>query len=134
MTKTIPAGTAEELYELLNDHGHVDPNVRADETTSVDGWTLIGSQATGSGRWHADYLLIVRDDMGATWGLPYGIGLTEEQENELPWRETWQQTDGGCRLVRVYPHEVTRVEYRHQPAPGREADAANQPTLDEVTQ
>jgi hypothetical protein len=72
MTKTIPAAVAEELYELLANHGHVDPTVRTDETTSVDGWTLIGSQATGNSRWHADYLLIVRDDTGATWGLSYG--------------------------------------------------------------
>lgn len=129
MNKTIPADTAEELYELLDDHGTVDPNVIADETTSVDGWTLIGSQSRGSGRWHANYTLIVRDDTGATWGLSYGLGLTEEQEDELPWEQTWQQTDGQIVLERRYPHEVTTVQYRRGPAPGRDADAENQPYL-----
>ncbi len=133
MTKTIPAGTAEELYELLDDHGKVDPNVRTDETTSVDGWTLVGSQRRGSGRWHDNYLLVLRDTMGATWGVRYSLGLTEDQESELPWRETWLQTNGEIRLERVYPHVVTRTVYRDEPGPGQEADAGNQPALDEAT-
>jgi hypothetical protein len=109
MTAIDPAD-AEELYWEQENYGHDAPANKGDHTAGP--WTLVGSSETVGGRWHARYWLVVADANDDTWGLRYGIGLTENQEHDLP----WDGKDGPLPLVRLYPHEVTRVEY-HTKAP-----------------
>jgi hypothetical protein len=95
---------AEELYDADNFGETVGP------------WAYVGKQHIRQSRWHDWYWLIVRDEDGNCWGLQYGDGLTEEQENEWP----WQEDDGDLKLVALYPHQVTKTEYR-ETAPKSEA-------------
>lgn len=106
---TITAAQAEELY---CDGEGVDGD-------TVDDWTLVGQaqeHTAGSGRWHQRYWLIVRNDQGEIYGLGYGLGLTESQEHDFPW-EGWAGKPGTRELglTRLYPHTITRVEYRREP-------------------
>lgn len=107
---TIEPEHAEALYDALSDNGHEEP---IGHGLVVGPWILIGSSATEDGRWHQRFYLIVGDEAGDTWGLRYGIGLTEEQEDDLPWEDAC-----GCPLplVRLYAQEVTRIEWRERPA------------------
>ena len=102
MTTTITAEHAGDLYD--SEDGEI-----------VGPWTKVGSQHVRQSRWHNIHWLVVRNAAGEHWGLLYHIGLTEYQENELPWEE---YGDGPFELTRLYPHEVTRVEYRKTPAEG----------------
>ena len=103
----IEASDAQELYEALyGDHGYL--GVKA---VTAGPWTLVGSSPTDDGRWHYRYYLVVQDEEGSTWGLRYGIGLTEDQEDDLP----WEDAVGSLDLTRLYPYVVTRVEYRRSP-------------------
>lgn len=105
--KTIRPEETAELYEL------------ADGETRY-GWTRVGTDDkhySRQSRWHNRYWLVLRDDTGDTWGLEYGIGLTEDQENDLP----WEGRSKPVPLHRLYPHTVTRVEYREDaPEAGKE--------------
>lgn len=107
--KTIATDDAEELYEAINGD---DGQLLGDEGATAGPWTVLGSSQTDQGRWHDRYWLVLADQAGDTWGLRYGIGLTENQEDDLP----WEDHDGPLQLTRLYPHEVTRVEYRTTPA------------------
>jgi len=107
---TIRAAAAEELY--CDGEG-------ADGDT-IDGWTLVGDAQEHDerqSRWHQRYWLVVRDHEGATWGLSYGLGLTEYQENDFPWDSYSASAtpDTELPLTRLYPHTITRVEYRTKP-------------------
>lgn len=97
-TKTIDADAAEELYDHLA-HGK-------DGATWMD-WTRVAVVRDGDSRWHEHRTLVASDASGALWGLTYSLGLTESQEHEFPWRESSE-----VELVRLYAHEVRRVEYR----------------------
>lgn len=105
-TMTIGAGTAADLYEGENGD-------------TAYGWTRVADVRDSSGRWMEHRTLIVADANGVSWGVRYDVGLTEEQEHELPW-------DGGAEsleLVRLYPHTVTKTVYRTEP-PAATAEAA----------
>lgn len=123
---TITAAQAEELYsDGEGQHGD-----------TVDDWTLVGEShdhPTRQSRWHQRYWLIVRDADGATWGLGFGIGLTEYQENDFPW-EGWAGKPGTreLELTRLYPHTITRVEYRTRPAENHARVAIVRPDDDHV--
>jgi hypothetical protein len=107
---TIDPQHAQELYWQLHDgNGEL-----SDGSITEGPWTLIGSSLDDVGRWHTRYWLIVRDEAGDTWGLVYGIGLTEHQEDDLPWER--RSRSGPLELTRLYPREVTRVEYGTKPA------------------
>lgn len=108
--KTIDPAHAADLYALLNRDGVIDPDPPA--THTAHGWTALGTQAAGYRRCHHDYLLVLRDPDGAVWGIPYALGVTEEQEHDMPWRDA----SGPIGLVRLHRHETTRVEYRTEPA------------------
>lgn len=110
MTNTIEASTAEELFEGL----HYDHGTPARDGATVDGWRLVASSETDQGRWHERYFLVITDETGDLWGLRYGIGLTENQENDMPWEGV--PADKALPLTRLYAHEVTRTEYRTRPA------------------
>jgi hypothetical protein len=107
VSKRITAGEAEELYaDGEGEHGDV-----------VGDWTLVGGALDHEhrqSRWHQRQWLIVRNRAGEFYGLDFGVGLTEDQEDEFPWRD--RPTDHGLSMTRLYPHEVTRVEYRSTPA------------------
>jgi hypothetical protein len=92
----------------------IDPQHAADLFDSSDGeiagpWTRKGIQHRRTSRWEEHYWLVVADEDGATWGLPYSQGLTEIQETEWPWEKN---DDDPLPLVRLFPCEVVKVEYR----------------------
>lgn len=109
---TIDAEHAADLYELFDDHGVIDTDPPLDEDHTAHGWTLLGSTSSRTSRWHERYWMVIRDSNGDDWGIEYGVGLTENQEDDLPWERGRDQIP----LVRLYPHKVVRVEYRRQPA------------------
>ena len=95
----------------------IDPQHAADLYDSDDGelvgpWTRIGEQHVRTSRWMEHYWLVLSDENGQHWGVPYELGLTESQDNDFPWEET----DEPLALTRLYPHEVTRIEYHTEPA------------------
>lgn len=99
MTATITAQDAADLYDC-------------DDGATAGPWTRAGTQHIRQSRWHDMYYLVVRDEAGQHWGLVYGDGLTEYQDNEWP----WEYSDDPLPLTRLYPHEVIKVEFRCQPA------------------
>jgi hypothetical protein len=73
------------------------------------GWTKVGTQHISEHRWHDRHWLVLRRrDDGTYWGLMYEQGKTEMQETQWP----WDKAAGPLKLTRLYPHKVTRVEYR----------------------
>lgn len=83
--------------------------------TVEHGWTRVAREESGFSRWHRNYTLVLKDpDDGLFWGLLYSVGATEEQENDYPWMG--KSAGEPIELVRLYPHPVTRVEYRTEPA------------------
>lgn len=91
--------------------------------TTVGRWTKIADHEdrrayVGSTRWHDWWWLVVRDDVNhSLWALKYGLGRTEDQEHELPWRET----TSGLELTQLWEHVVTRTEWRTSPPTASEA-------------
>jgi hypothetical protein len=107
----IRAAAAEELYA----------DGEGQDGDTIDGWTLVGGAQDHKGRqsrWHQRYWLIVRDHEDACWGLGYGIGLTEMQENDFPWDPGYGAADPNkmLPLTRLYPHSVTTTVYKTEPA------------------
>jgi hypothetical protein len=106
VSKRITAGEAEELYaDGEGENGDV-----------VGDWTLVGGSFDHKhreSRWHQRYWLLVRNKQGQIYGVDFGIGLTEDQEDEFPWRG--RPDDHGLSMTRLHPHTVTRVEYRSTP-------------------
>ncbi|MFI6819754.1 hypothetical protein ACIBJE_02230 [Micromonospora sp. NPDC050187] len=100
--KTIEPDHAAELHE------------DGEPGATAGPWTLAGTQHIRQSRWHDIYWLVVRDEAGEHWGLEYREGLTESQESERP----WDDAEEPLALTRLYPHEVTRVEYRTTPPDG----------------
>lgn len=74
-------------------------------------WTRVGRQHIRTSRWMEIYYLVVADEEGRYWGIRFDEGLTEEQENELP----WDKAETPLPLTRLYPHKVTTTEYRTTP-------------------
>lgn len=105
---TITAADAAELYS--------DMEGRPGDTAGP--WTLVinteDAPHSRTSRWHEKYWLVVSDAEGQTYGVEYGIGLTENQEDNLPWEDC--PRDAVLPLIRLYAHTVTTVTYRHEPA------------------
>jgi hypothetical protein len=101
---------AVEAAELYADGEGVDGD-------TAGGWTLVGQaqeHEERQARWHQRYWLIVRDDASDTWGLSYGLGLTEYQEHDLPWEHVPAYRE--LALTRLYPHVRMTTSYRTKPA------------------
>lgn len=86
----------------------IDPQHAADLADGDDGdrsgpWTRIAVQARRS----RSYLVLRHADQ-TLWGLAFNNNATRK-----PWDT---ELDEPLPLVRLYPHEVTRVEYRTTPA------------------
>ena len=106
---TISAEHAKDLFHLYDDHAPLPE----DEQDHAHGWTVLGSSPSGrDGRWHERYWMLLRNEAGETYGVEYGVGLTEDQEDDYPW--SWGTSD--IPLLRLYPHTVTTVKYRTKPA------------------
>lgn len=113
----MPSMSAANAADLYADGLGNDGNEAGD-------WTLVGNveardNYSRQSRWHDRYWLVVRNATGETFGLEYGIGLTENQEDDLPWERGYggaAAVDKVLPLTRLYPHTVTRVEYRTSPA------------------
>lgn len=111
-TRTIDPAHAADLYALFDDHDVIDPNPSMDDTTTAHNWVVLGSVPSRTSRWHERYWMVLRDADDAIWGIEYGVGLTEAQEDDLPWKEI----RSPLPLRRLYPHTVTTTEYRTEPA------------------
>lgn len=98
MATAIHPDHAEELYE-------------SDNGDTAGPWTRVGEQKVGTRRWSEDFYLIVVNADGEHFGVPYALGLTENQPHDLP----WEDTDEPIPLVRMYPHEVSTVVYKTAP-------------------
>lgn len=99
--KTLPPSIAAELYE--SEDG---------ERDASGAWARIAKQHIRTGRWFEQYYLVVSEEPDVFWGVDFNEGLTEEQENDLP----WQMGMDAVPLVRLYPREVISTEYRTKPA------------------
>jgi hypothetical protein len=102
----------------------IDPPDAADLYESKDGdtiagWTRIGTQLDRTSRWLDYHYLVLANQDGEHYGLSYGTGLTEMQEDELPWEDSVDRLP----LVRLYPHQVTTTVYRTEPADPTGQDA-----------
>jgi hypothetical protein len=75
-----------------------------------NGWGFVTAQLGDRHRWHQRYLLVVCDPAQRTWGIPYGVGLTEDQENELPW-----ENSQVVQLIPVTSREVTTLYWETMP-------------------
>lgn len=83
----------------------------ADDGSPVGEWTKSADQHKSEHRWYDRFWLVLRHKDGTYWGLTYDIGKTEMQDHALP----WEKTDSPLELTRLYPHEVTSVEYSTRP-------------------
>lgn len=92
---TIDADDAAELYETTDGGSH-------------NGWTRVADQKLKSGRWMENHYLVVTKGDGF-FGVPYAVGLTEEQEHELPWED---QPDKPIKMVPLVAEQVTKTVYR----------------------
>jgi hypothetical protein len=105
---TIKAADAAELYS--------DMEGRPGDTSGP--WTLVinteDAPHSRTSRWHEKYWLVVHNAEGDAYGLEYGIGLTENQEDYFPWEGV--SDDLELPLTRLYAHTVTTVVYRREPA------------------
>lgn len=110
MSATITAAQAVELY--------ADGEGESGDTSG--NWTLAvdveDAPHSRTSRWHEKYWLVVRNADGATYGIEYGVGLTENQEDDLPWARG--SDDRELSLTRLYPHTVTKVVYSTKPERG----------------
>jgi hypothetical protein len=91
----------------------IDPDTAADFHEVQEGgfggeWKFVTVQPIRTSRWHEINWLVVQHEDGDFYGLEFRDGLTEDQENEHP----WDDADGPLPLTRLYPREVTTVEYR----------------------
>ena len=85
--------TLQEAQEFAYDD--VDPEV----------WQIVQSRIMDTSRWHTHYrkvIMCVAD--GTFWEYTCALGSTENQDNR----------DFDTALRRVYPHAVSRVEYRRE--------------------
>lgn len=106
MSETIAPEIAEELYDISDNK--LTENGEWMRVTKVDG---------DNGRWRQYMELVIqRTSDGTHWAFGYEIGLTENCEHSFPWRREWGQTEASpVEIERVYPHEVTTVEWRTKP-------------------
>lgn len=94
------------------DPQHADELVyEADNGDTVGPWTRVAMEEGENRRWMQSRAIILTDADGAFWSLDYDHGLTEEQPDELPWRDP----RGPVELTRVYPHVVTSTTYSTAP-------------------
>lgn len=98
--KTISMDLAETLYELYDGQ-------------QEDGWTRVCEQSHGARRWQERRTLVIQDPEGYYWGFSYDIGLTENQDNDMPWDRNWKgEVKETLELFPLKPYEKTIVEYR----------------------
>jgi hypothetical protein len=94
---TISADQAEELYE-------------SSDGDRVGDWTRITDQTVGSGRWREQHWLVITDG-GGTYGIPFAVGLTENQDHEFPWAPDWGTKPEAIVLTPLVGVQVTSTEY-----------------------
>lgn len=101
----MPTITRDEAGDL-----YADGEGRTDDTAGS--WSLVvdveDAPHNRTSRWHERYWLVVRNADGELFGIEYGRGLTETQEDDLPW-----ERDGNpLNLVPLVAEEVTTTRYR----------------------
>lgn len=116
--QTITPDEAAELYEAEN----------GDE---VGRFLRIDDIRTATGRWLQHRSMILLHDQTGYWALPYALGLTEEQADELPWKDR----SGPIDLERVHGRPTTVIEWAPGPDPNPDpSNPLRDPTLrDELT-
>ena len=103
-TRTITADQADEILDAAD----CDPGETAGDFTYI---TILESSQR---RWMQGITIVVSDPDGNFWGLDYDRGLTEEQDNEYPWRGYGGPRDVDMR--RLYAHQVVTTVYKTTPA------------------
>lgn len=96
---TISAEDAAELFELADGERHGE-------------WMRITDQTGDSSRWREHHLLVISNG-GGHFGIPFALGLTENQDHELPWeKEAWTGKEPGpITLTPLVGVQVTSTEY-----------------------
>lgn len=69
-------------------------------------WSCHTEWSLGSRRWHEDMQGVFEYE-GKHYMIGWSMGLTENQENELPWE--W---DDVVECPEAEPHQVTTIEWR----------------------
>lgn len=106
MTKRVlKADTAEALWE-------------SEDGDAEDGWTRVHEDEGASRRWMKSMTLIVcpEGEPDELYGLDFQLGLTENQEHELPWRGGWGKQVDPDEPMPIYPMErYTKVTTYYRP-------------------
>jgi hypothetical protein len=95
----IKSSIAEDLFD--SDDGDV-----------VDGWTRVTDQEGDDGRWYRYHTLVVQDPTGRYWGIDYSMGLTENQDNDFPWKPDYQPPPEFIDIVEMYGLEITTTVWK----------------------
>jgi hypothetical protein len=100
VTRKINADLVEILFESNPGDEHLD-------------WSKLDDVHISNGRWESWNWLILEDPQGLLWAVPYGLGLTENQDNTYPWKG-----DGWCptppetvTAFQVVPRTKVVIEY-----------------------
>ena len=82
---------------------------------NIDGFTVVHNERVGSRRWVSVHELVIqKTGTDEFYETSYERGLTESQD-QAPF-----EYDGDViQFHRVYPHEVTTIEYRDFPPGGK---------------
>lgn len=108
----LPAKLLNELDEWRGDKkpGEWVSDERNPETL----WRYMATERLGSRRWQADYNMIIENQAGELYSIAYSLGLTENQDNDLPWRkDIWDDSEpDDVEAWKVEAIQVTTTEYR----------------------
>lgn len=108
----LPASLVEELAE---DMYSSEPG---EWITSADGvdWRYVAQERQGSRRWMEDWILVIERADDTFWAIDYSVGLTENQDNEIPWCKSMWSTElpESCKAYRVWPVVKKIVEYTNR--------------------
>ena len=76
------------------------------------GWRYMYDQERGSGRWMSHHWLVLQEiATGDHYAVEYSLGLTENQDHDLPWRPDYQERPEFVDAFQVWPNEIITVEY-----------------------
>lgn len=77
-----------------------------------EGWRKMYDQERGSGRWNAHHWLVLQEiATGDQYAVEYSLGLTENQENDFPWKPDYQERPEFVDAFQVWPTTIITVEY-----------------------
>lgn len=73
-----------------------------------EGWRVVAKEEGGDRRWMRGVSIYLQHgEDGPFYVLKYDKGLTENQDNEYPWRASWGNKPEKVTIDRVYPTTKT---------------------------